>query len=82
MQMYPDIMQVVVLEVGERAKMKHNQDGHDLTIGKGGVTMSTADSVLKIVSPTFPIMIVSSSRLTPPNNPVAEGGGRGNAVMD
>ena len=45
MQMYPDIMQVVVLEVGERAKMKYNQDGHNLTIGKGGVTMSTADSV-------------------------------------
>ena len=43
--MYPDIMQVVVLEVGERAKMKHNQDGHDLTIGKGGVTTPTADSV-------------------------------------
>lgn len=27
MQMYPDIMQIVVLEVGERAKMKYNQNG-------------------------------------------------------
>lgn len=45
MQMYPDIMQVVVLEVGERAKMKYNQDGHNLTIGEGGITMPTADSV-------------------------------------
>ena len=45
MQMYPDIMQIVVLEVGERAKMKYNQDGHNLTIGEGGITMPTADSV-------------------------------------
>ena len=44
-QMYPDIMQIVVLEVGERAKMKYNQDGHNLTVGKGGVTMPTANSV-------------------------------------
>lgn len=45
MQMYPDIMQIVVLEVGERAKMKYNQDGHNLTIGEGGITVPTADSV-------------------------------------
>ena len=44
-QMYPDIMQIVVLEVGERAKMKYNQDGHNLTVGKGGVTMPTANAV-------------------------------------
>ena len=36
-QMYPDIMQIVVFEVGERAKMKYNQDAHNLTIEKGGI---------------------------------------------
>ncbi len=29
MQMHPDIMQVVMFEVGERTEMEHNQNSHD-----------------------------------------------------
>ncbi len=44
MQMHPDIMQIVMFEVGERAEMEHNQNGHNLTVGKGGLATSTADA--------------------------------------
>ena len=43
-QVYPDIMQVVMFEVGEHAEMGHNQDGHDFTLGKRCLAMPTANA--------------------------------------
>ena len=44
MQVYSDIMQAVMFEVGERAEMEHNQNGHNLAVGKRCLTMPAADT--------------------------------------
>ena len=40
-QMLPDEEQVVMLEVAERSEMKRYQNGHNLAIGKRGLTVAT-----------------------------------------
>ena len=44
MQVYSDIMQVVMFEVGERTEMEYNQDGHNLTVGKRCLAMPAANA--------------------------------------
>ena len=41
---YPDIVKVIMLKVGECPEMEHYQYGHDFTIGKRRFTMSATDT--------------------------------------
>jgi len=42
LQMNPDEVQIVVLEIVERAKMEHNQNRHNLTVGHAGSTTAAS----------------------------------------
>ena len=43
--MLPDEEQVVVLEIAERAELEHDEDGHNLTVRKRGLTIATRPAI-------------------------------------